>query len=91
VKSFLADGYSVFGWWSPDFEVRRRECPHCGKLFKTIEVATEDLRNAFGEIKQDRTLGTPWQPNSPKDLPPLNASDAPKLNDSRRTESNLCG
>jgi hypothetical protein len=39
-------------------------------------VSTEDLRNAFDEIKQDKTLGAPWQSND------LSLLDNPVFQDS---------
>jgi hypothetical protein len=89
-QHFLNDGYKVFGWWCDDFEIRLRKCAKCGIQFKTIEVIIDDLREAFGDIKDNRSLGRPW--NSGNDLlPQVENADKPRLDDNWRIQSNLCG
>jgi hypothetical protein len=89
IQRFLADGLSVFGWWSQDFEVRERNCRKCGANFKTIEVSIADLRDAFDDIEDNKPLGRPWSPQE-NGLPKLDKSDQPNIDDNWRTESNLC-
>lgn len=54
-------GTRVYGWWSNEFRVRRRRCCGCGGQFGTIEVATNDLVDAFDEIQRDEMIGSPWR------------------------------
>jgi hypothetical protein len=89
IQEFLADGLAVFGWWSQDFEIRERYCRKCSVTFKTIEVSIADLRDAFDDIEDNRPLGRPWKLES-DELPQLDKSDQPKIDDNWRTESSLC-
>lgn len=89
IKKLLDVGDTVFGWWSSDFEMRRRRCSQCGLVFNTIEVSEEDLRSVFDEISRDNALGRPWDPNNDV-LPQLDENEIPTLDEHWRTQSNLC-
>jgi hypothetical protein len=68
VQDVIRQGRRVFGWWSDDFVVRRRECMDCGEQFWTIEVPTAELKNAFDEIAENRVPLRPWRPFRKKRL-----------------------
>ena len=42
-------GLHLFGWWTDEFEMSKRECLECGHKFETIEVAIDDLQDALAE------------------------------------------
>jgi hypothetical protein len=90
IEKLLNAGDTVFGWWSSDFEMRRRRCSRCGIVFETIEVSVVDLRNAFDDIEDNKPIGKPWK-SEVQELPSLEKTDSPDVGGNWRTQSNLCG
>lgn len=61
IKFLMSEGERVFGWWCEEYRMRKRRCAVCGVRFKTIEICTEDLEDAFDEVQRDPKLGSPWR------------------------------
>ena len=59
-RRLVFTGMGVFGWWSNEFVVRRRQCTVCGNQFQTIEIGIDDLKEAFDVSSTEPELGKPW-------------------------------
>jgi len=89
----VARGKKVFGWWTDEYTVRRRECRSCGERFWTIEVSIKDLRDALTEVKESDTLGTPWRSDPPKVESQEELEEHEEVSSDEaawRTQSNVC-
>ena len=55
-NSMIERGLQLFGWWTDEFQMAKRECLGCGYRFETIEVSIEDFRDALAEVIREGVL-----------------------------------
>lgn len=49
-------GLKLFGWWTDEFQMAKRECLDCGHRFETIEMTIDDFRDALAEVIREGVL-----------------------------------
>ena len=52
----LKAGERVFGWWSSDFRLRKRQCLVCERRETTIEITLSDLENSFEDLREQLSV-----------------------------------
>ena len=52
----IEKGLHLFGWWTDEFQMSKRECLDCRHQFTTIEVAIDDLQEAMAEVIREGVL-----------------------------------
>ena len=55
----LKAGARVFGWWSNDFRLRKRQCISCESRETTIEITLSDLEDSFADLRTQLTITEP--------------------------------
>ena len=52
----IEKGLHLFGWWTDEFQMAKRECLDCCHQFITIEMAIDDLKDALAEVIREGVL-----------------------------------